>query len=256
MRRKSVGAGLTIVSVSLAVVLADPASARDDSVCEGFRLAAVGARISRKLHCHAWARLTGEPLDSACLDRAEKAYLEHLGQGGPECLAGDAVLDAATFADSALGVAVRSAATESVAAEFDPSGTWDITGALELSAEAVVDRAGCLVGESLCPAPGLEIVCEQDLTLRGEVLSATLDCVVPGTELTLSVDADEGSFDAVTLEWAAGGEAFVAELGARFGWKAEGVFAPSGDTYTGIATVGLGGQDSVWLAFLDATKRE
>lgn len=256
MRCKGVGIWVGWLAAIALLASGESAGAQDEAVCDGFRLAAAGTRISSKLHCHAWARLTGEPIDSACLDRAEKAYLEHVGLGGPQCLTGDTVLDAATFADDALGVAVRSAVADPAAADFDPTGTWDITGALELSADAVLDRAGCLVDGGFCPAPTVEIVCEQDLTLRGDVLSATLACSIPGSELTLNVDADDGSFDAVTLEWSAGGEATAPMLGGNFGWKAEGVFSPTGETYTGMATVGLSGPDGVWLAFLEATKRE
>ena len=256
MKSGRVGTWFSLLAIATLLASAESANAQGGSICDGFRLAAAGTRISSKLHCHAWARLTGEAVDSTCLDRAEKAYLAHVGLGGPECLTGDAVLDAATFADDALGVAVRSAVGEPAAAEFDPTGTWDITGALELSADAVLDRAGCLVDGGFCPAPTVEIICAQDLTLRGDVLSATLECSIPGSELTLYVDADDGSFDAVTLEWSAGGEATAPMLGGNFGWKAEGVFSPTGETYSGTATVGLSGPDGVWLAFLEATKRE
>jgi hypothetical protein len=74
---------LAIVAVLVGTSTHAAAAPTPEERCEAYQLAAAGQRISAKLHCRAWAKLSGTEIDPDCLDQAEKRFAVQLEDGGP-----------------------------------------------------------------------------------------------------------------------------------------------------------------------------
>lgn len=247
--------GLLLLAVtSLVLSAAASAAVTADERCEAYQLAAAGQRISAKLHCRAWAKLTGTPVEADCLDKAEKRFLLHLQEGGPGCATPDDVVSLGAAAD---------AQTNQVVAEvqLDPptlpslTGEWRTRTTVGLADEAVLDCE--YYKPKPCPDPGsfLVIDCATTLEQDGGALTYASTCgSAPGSpfELPTFTQAATGTVDVVTGEWTLAGTVQVPGVGT-YSYMGEGVFSADGRTMTGFTTAGWGVPGTGEVSFLATT---
>jgi hypothetical protein len=212
-----------------------------DERCEAYQLAASGQRISAKLHCRAWAKLTGTPVDASCLDKAEKRFLLQLQEGGPGCAAPDDVVSLGAAADAQINQIVSDV-------QIDPptlpslGGRWRTRTTVGFATEVVLDCD--YYKPKPCPDPGafLLIECDTQIVQSGATLTYASTCgSAPDSPATIPTftQAATGTIDVVTGEWTLAGTVEVPGLG-DYGYAGEGVFSADGRGLTGFTTAGWG----------------
>ncbi len=215
--------------------------------CEAARLAAMGQRISTKLHCRAWARLTDIEVPEACLRAADDEFVRLLVSIGPECADPGAIVDLGASADETMSAAA--ATVDSGSPLPDLSGRWvtrTVLGANPDGADALLCGGP---GEPECPDVFVIIECRSDFTQEGETLHQTSVCsTTPDSPEALPPFTQEGSgpIDLLTGEFSFEGSVDVPGIFVAL-YKGEGVFSADGSSQRAVTTAGLGG-DWLWLA--------
>jgi hypothetical protein len=244
----------TVVAVALGslVTAGGARAATPEAECEAAQLAAMGQRISTKLHCRAWAKLTGIEVPAECLQAAEDQFLSLIVSMGPECADPGSIVDLGASADATMSAA---AATVDPAPSIpDLNGTWvtrTVLGPNPGGADALVCGGA---GEPTCPEVFVIIECRTQLTQEGETLHQLSECgTTPDSPEYLPSFRQEGSgpIDRVTGEYSFEGSVDVPNVFVAH-YKGEGVFSPDGSSLTAVTTAGLG---SGWL-WLAATSGE
>jgi hypothetical protein len=217
--------------------------------CEAARLAAMGQRISTKLHCRAWAKAVGTDVPEACIEAAENQFLELLQSVGQECADPGLLVDLGAEADSIMADAVGIAAILPPAAIPDVSGVWVTRTALG----ANPDGADPLIcgghGEPACPDVFVIIECRSELVQEDRVLHQRSEChTTPDSpeQLPLILEEAIGPFDPATGEFSISGRVDVSSLFV-VDYKNEGAFSHDAKSVRSIATAGQNGQ-WLWLA--------
>lgn len=219
--------------------------------CEAYQLAASGQRISAKLHCRAWAKLTGAVVDESCLDKAEKQFLLHLKDGGADCATPDEVVSLGAAADAQMSAVVADVQPSAVAIP-DVSGSW-----VTRTSVATDPSGGFAIGCEYYPpgkCPPLNnfatIECQTTLVQTGTSLRFDSLCqTTPDSGVSFAPfnQNANGSIDPVTGEWLLAGIVLVGGLDP-IDYAGEGVFSADGRTQTGFTTAGYSGGASLWLA--------
>jgi hypothetical protein len=250
--------GLIWVGVTSVALSAGSSSAiTADGRCEAYQLAASGQRISAKLHCRAWAKLTGTPVDAGCLDKAEKRFLLLLQEGGPGCAAPDEVVSLGAAADAQSNQVVSEV-------QLDPptlpslTGNWRTRTTVGFAGEVVLDCD--YYKPKPCPDPGsfLVIECETSIVQDGGTLTYASTCgSTPDSpaDLPTFTQAATGTIDVVTGESTLAGTVEVPGLG-RYAYEGEGVFSADGRSTTGFTTAGWGAPGAVQTLYLATTSGE
>jgi hypothetical protein len=241
---------VVVLAVAVAVVPIGPGGASavgPDEECEAAQLAAVGQRISTKLHCRAWAKLSGIEVPSACLRAADDRFLALLLSIGPTCADPGSLVELGASADAIMSAAA--AQIEVAAAVADPSGTWEtrtVVGANPAQSEGLTCDGP---GEPICPDVFAIIECRTEITLDGGFLGQESECRSSADSpayFGAFHQSARGSLERTTGEHSFEGtvdvpNAFVAH------YKGEGAYSSDGNSMTAITTAGLGG-DWFWLA--------
>jgi hypothetical protein len=221
--------------------------------CEAYQLAASGQRISAKLHCRAWAKLTGTPVDAACLDKAEKRFLIQLQEGGPDCAEPSDVVSLGAAADAQSNAVVADVQPDAPAIP-SATGHWQSRSSIinTPSGGAWVDCENYPPGQ--CPQPDVFLIidCDTQLTQTGSKLEYVSTCSTPPESplqrATFPQEAT-GSVDLVTGEWMLSGTVEIPGLDP-IDYSGEGSTSPDGRTSTGFTTAGFSasGVKTEWLA--------
>ena len=245
-----------LVAASAAIFLwtATARAVTPEQRCQAYQLAATGQRISAKLHCRAWAELSGTEVDPACLDKAEKRFLLQLQDGGPDCAAPDDVVSLGAAAD---------AQASAVVADVQPSAPTipSLTGRWKTRTRVATNEVGTVVGCEFyqsrpCPTPDFFLLVECDTRIEQSGTALTFDstCSTPSDsplQLTPFAQVGTGSVDRVTGEWLLTGTVEITGLAFPIDYQGEGVFSADGRQQTGFTSAGWstgGGQTLWWLA--------
>ena len=235
-----------------AVRVAAAVSAADR--CEAYQLAASGQRISAKLHCRAWAKLTDTPVDPACLDKAEKRFLLQLQDGGPDCAGPDQVVSLGAAADAQANAVVADVQSDSPTIP-SVAGKWLTRSTIAFNPDGGAAVA-CEFYSTPQACPNLEmfliIDCETRLGQDGATLTYDSICTTPPespTQRETFNQAATGSVDLVTGESMVSGVVEIPGLDP-IAYDGEGVFSADGRSSTGFTTAGYsgGGVEILWLA--------
>ena len=218
-----------------------------DARCEAARLAAMGQRISTKLHCRAWARLTDIDVPEACLRAADDEFVRLLVSIGPECADPGTIVDLGASADETMSAAA--ATVDSGTPLPDLSGRWVTRTVLGPNPDAADALLCGGPGEPECADVFVIIECRSDFTQDGDMLHQTSQCsTTPDSPQTLPSFTQQGSgpIDRLTGEFSFGGSVDVPGVFVAH-YKGEGLFSADGTSQRAITTAGLGG-DWLWLA--------
>lgn len=244
MRTLACLTSVAVVSLFATEVYAQPGS---EKRCEATQLAAMGQRISTKLHCRAWAKATSTQVSAECLEAADDQFLKLLRSVGPECATPGAIVDLGASADATMSAAA--ATVESGPLIPDLSGTWVTRTVLGPNPNAADGLVCGGPGEVECPEVFVIIECRSEFTQDGAVLHQRSRCsTTPDSPETLPSFSQEGSgpIDSVTGEFSFEGSVDVPGVFVAL-YKGEGVFSEDGNSHTAITTAGLGG-GWIWLA--------
>jgi hypothetical protein len=250
---RTIVARLVVGSSAILLWTATARAVTPEQRCEAYQLAATGQRISAKLHCRAWAELSGTAVDPACLDKAEKRFLLQLQDGGPDCAAPDDVVSLGAAAD---------AQASAVVADVQPSAPTipSLTGHWITRTRVATNEAGTVLGCEFyqsrpCPTPDFFALlqCDTRLEQTGTALTFDSTCSTPpesGLQLASFAQAGTGTVDRVTGEWLLTGTVEVPGLAFPIEYQGEGVFSADGRTQTGFTTAGWSGRggQTLWLA--------
>lgn len=228
------------------------AAARAEAVtpearCQGMQLVALGQRVSLKLNCRAWAKLTDKPVARRCLARAERTFLKTLASAGSGCADPGAIIDLAAQADAMMSE--TAARVETTAPLSDPSGLWvsrTAVGANPAGADALVCNGP---GEPPCPAVFAIFECRSRFRLEDGVMHQESECTTPEDspeKFPAFGQLGSGPYDPLTGEFSIEGNVDLPGF-ALLSYKGEGVFSPGGRSYTVTTTAGFDG-DWLWLA--------
>jgi hypothetical protein len=224
-----------------------------DERCEAYQLAASGQRISAKLHCRAWAKLTGTAVDPSCLDKAEKRFLLQLQDGGPGCAAPDEVVSLGAAADVQMNAVVADIQPGSATIP-SLTGKWRTRTLVGTNPDGGPAIDCKYYAPGACPPPNMFAIIDCDTTLEQQGTSLRFDsnCTTPPESLQQVAPFKQnatGSIDQVTGEWLLAGTVEVPGLSA-IDYTGEGVFSADGRTQTGFTTAGYRGSGgaSPWLA--------
>lgn len=240
----------------LASSLPPPAGAFSaEERCEAIRMAAMGARISSKLQCRAWAKLTDAPVQRSCLDAADRRFLRLMGSA-PEC--GDAgnLVDMGAAADAVMSEVVGSV-DASGAPIPDISGRWELRTVVGLNPDRIRDGSfECDTDPTIeCPSEVIIVTCEAEITQDGDTFHQAALCRTP-PESPVLLDPFEqvgdGSIDPLTGECILEGEVEVPPVWS-VDYKAEGVYAADGRSSTTTTTAGTDG-NWLWLSVTTGTR--
>lgn len=245
--------GLIVTSIVASAAGAASAATADER-CEAYQLAATGQRISAKLHCRAWATLTGTPVSPDCLDKAEKRFLLQLQEGGPDCAAPDDVVSLGAAADAQTNQVVADV-------QLDPptlpnlSGQWRTRTTVGFAGEVVLDCN--YYKPKPCPDPGafLVIECDTRIVQDGGTLTYASTCgSPPDSPATVPsfTQVATGTVDVVTGESTLAGTVEVPGLGT-YAYAGEGLFSADGRTTTGFTTAGWGTSANPLVSYLATT---
>ena len=221
--------------------------------CEAYQLAATGQRISAKLHCRAWAKLTDTPVDAGCLDKAEKRFLLQLQQGGPDCAAPDDVVSLGAAADVQADAVVADVQPDAPALPSS-TGHWQSRSSIINTPDGGtwVDCDNYPPGQ--CPRPDVFLIidCDTQLTQTGTKLNYVSTCSTPPEspeQLSSFPQEATGTIDLVTGEWMLSGTVKIPGLDP-IDYTGEGSTAPDGRTSSGFTTAGFSasGVKTSWLA--------
>jgi hypothetical protein len=238
------------IVVAIAVLLTatrDGWAVTPEKECEAAQLAAIGQRISTKLHCRAWAKLTGIGVPPECLRAADDRFFSLLASMGPDCADAGRLIDLGANADAVMSAAT--AQIETGSSIPDLSGAWTtrtVLGANPDGAESLICGGP---DEPVCPEVFAIIECRSQYRDEGAVLRQDSECRSSAdspTHFDAFRQLGNGPVDHTTGECSFAGtvdvpNAFVAH------YKGEGVFSSDGNSMTAITTAGLGG-DWIWLA--------
>ena len=254
-RRRPLAAIVPIV-IATVLVLADfsgrARALTPQELCEAHTMAAMGKRISLKLHCHAWAKAAQAPVDAGCLQRAEDQYVRDVRRGGPGCASAETLIAKGADADLVMSSVVGTVDTAEPPPAIDLSGEWesesiiDLTQAYVGTAATVVDIAACKRA-GLCPNI-LIVECRSTITQEGDTLHHDGMCEsAPASAVQLQGFTFDmsGPIDVRTGEWTVAGKLLV-EPGTRIPYQADGVASPDGN---GMTSVTIAGFDGAWTAF-------
>ena len=221
--------------------------------CEAYQLAASGQRISAKLHCRAWATLTGAPVDEDCLDKAEKRFLLQLQDGGPDCAAPSDVVSLGAAADQQASAIVADVQTDSPAIA-DTTGHWQSRSSITNNPDGGtwVDCGNYPAGQ--CPKPSVFLIidCDTQITQTGNRQKYVSTCNTPPESplqrATFHQEAT-GTLDLVTGEWILSGTVEIPDL-EPIDYTGEGTTAADGRSAQGFTTAGFkaGSLKQEWLA--------
>ncbi len=228
--------------------------------CEAYRLAAIGERVSRKLHCRAWAKLTGQDVDEACLQRAEDLFLAHLFRGGASCVVIDDLVTLGEEADDIVNAVVASVETDPPLLP-DLTGTWETRTVVSLDVDSIGGfdcEAWEVYNPPPCPDPSLFAVieCTLEIVQDGDTLHHESTCMsAPGSAFPIPGLQQEatGPIDLRTGEWGLRGTVLFGDSFVEY--RGEGVFAPNGQSFSGITTSSLGGPEGPrYLSFTSGSR--
>lgn len=221
--------------------------------CEAYQLAASGQRISAKLHCRAWAKLTGAPVDDDCLDKAEKRFLLQLQDGGPDCAAPSDVVSLGAAADEQASAVVADVQTDSPPIA-DTTGHWQSRSSITNNPDGGtwVDCDNYPPGQ--CPKPDVFLIidCDTQITQTGNRQKFVSTCATPPESplqrATFHQEAT-GTLDLVTGEWMLSGTVEIPGL-EPIDYTGEGTTSADGRSSHGFTTAGFqaGGVRAEWLA--------
>lgn len=242
---------LVLLVIGLALGSLPAAAATPQERCDAFKLTGSGKRILAKLRCHAKAKLQGTEVDAACLDRAEKRYVQHLAKAGNDCLDPGAIVAGGAEADEQMSAIVES--VNGVASSLpDLSGTWETHTLLRIDPNGGIslDCQYYLPGQ--CPRGDLLAIvdCVTEVVQNGSTLSQTSQCAsAPDSPIHLGSfpQAATGTVNVVTGEWELSGTVQPPGF-TTFAYSSEGVYAPDGQSMTGFSTAGFSAGQSLWLA--------
>lgn len=253
MEKKTVTRAAILALSALALGASTARAITPDEQCEAYQLAATGQRISAKLHCRAWAKLTGTDVDPACLDKAEKRFLVQLQKGGPDCATPSEVVSLGAAADAQTNAVVADIQTDPPTIP-DLTGTWTTRSSISSN-----PGGGAVVGceyylPAPCPEPNIFLIidCRTQITQDGDELTYDSECSTPPespTQRDTFRQEGTGPIDRVTGEWMLSGTVYVPGLEA-IDYSGEGVFSADGRSQTGFTTAGFsaGGFTAEWLA--------
>lgn len=242
-----------VTSMAIALTSAAAQGATPAERCEAYQLAASGQRISAKLHCRAWAKLTGTEVDASCLDKAEKRFLLLLQEGGADCATPSEVVSLGAAADAQSNAVVADIQTDPATIP-DLTGTWTTRSSIAFN-----PSGGTVVGceyylPAPCPEPNVFLIidCRTQITQTGGDLHYDSECSTPPESPTQQDEFQQegtGPIDRVTGEWMLSGTVHVPGL-APIDYEGEGVFSADGRSQTGFTTAGFsaGGFTTEWLA--------
>jgi len=241
-----------VLSLLCLALVAGPASAATQQErCDAFKLTGSGKRILAKLRCHAKAKLKGEPVDAACLDRAEKRYVLHVAKGGNACLDPDELVALGADADDQM-----SAVVENVGSSGGPiaevSGTWQTRTIVSIDPGGGVWIDCSYYDPQNCPTPELLAItdCTTVTTRTGATFTQTSQCHTPPespVQLGSFPQQASGTINTTTGEWMLSGSVQPPGF-PTYIYSSEGVYAADGQSMTGFSTAGLQTGQSLWLA--------
>jgi hypothetical protein len=232
---------------------ADAVTISPEARCEAYQLAASGQRISAKLHCRAWAKLTNTEVDASCLDKAEKRFLLLLQQGGPDCAAPSDVVSLGAAADVQASAVVTDVQPD---APVIPSttGHWQSRSSITNNPDGGtwVDCDNYPAGQ--CPQPNVFLIidCDTQITQTGSEQKYVSTCSTPPESplqrATFHQEAT-GTIDVVTGEWMLSGTVEIPGLDP-IDYTGEGTTAADGRSSNGFTTAGFsaGTVKQEWLA--------
>jgi hypothetical protein len=241
-----------VLSSLLAVLMAGSAAAQtEQDLCEAHRLTASGKRILAKLKCRAKAKLKGNPVSAACLDRAEKLYLVQLAKAGNACAAPDDLVVLGAESDKRMSNVVEAVVAEPGTIP-DLSGTWQTRTILRVAPGASFSLECQYYPPGQCPVGDLLSItdCTTTVVQSGSTLAQSSQCTTPPespVQLGSFEQAGVGTVNPVTGEWTLDGSVFVPGFSTFF-FSGEGVYAPDGQSMTGVTTAGFAAGQSLWLA--------
>lgn len=252
-KRRTLLSAATLVGTAV-LLCAGPARALTAAErCEAYQLAATGARISAKLHCRAWAQLTGTPVDAGCLDKAEKRFLLQLQDGGPDCAAPSEVVSLGAAADAQADAVVADVQPDAPAIP-STTGHWMSRSSITYNPDggAWVDCDNYPPGQ--CPKPDVFLIidCDTQITQTGLQQKYVSTCSTPPESPlqreTFHQEAT-GTIDVVTGEWMLSGTVEIPGLDP-IDYTGEGTTSADGRTSNGFTTAGFSAGDlkAEWLA--------
>ena len=238
--------------VLLALSASWAAALTADERCEAYQLAASGQRISAKLHCRAWAKLTGTEVDATCLDKAEKRFLLQLQDGGAGCATPDEVVSLGAAADAQANAVV---ADVQPGAPSIPSvtGKWRSRTSVGIKPDGGIAIDCSYYSPAACPLANVFAVIDCDTTLEQQGTTLRYDSIcgaAPESPESIAqfTQMAIGSIDSVTGESQLAGTVNIPGL-APIDYQGEGVFAADGRMQTGFTTAGWSASTgSLWLA--------
>lgn len=240
-----------LAALGVALLAGSAAAVTPEERCDAFKMTASGKRILAKLRCRARAKLNGEEVSAACLDRAEKRYVLHVANGGNNCLDPDDLVASGSDADEQMSTLVEGL-DRSAKSLPDLSGTWQTRTIVGINPEGgwALD-CDYWPGESCPDANLLAIVdCEQVLVQNGTTISGTSQCHSPPESplhLGSFPQVTTGTFNVTTGEWTASGSAQPSGQVVYY-FASEGVYSPNGEGMTGVSTAGWSEGESAMLA--------
>lgn len=220
----------------------------EDEQCEAIRMVAMGERISSKLKCRAWAKLTGAPVQPRCLEIADRRFLELVVDAGPGCADAGLVVEMGVRSDATMSEIVGAVDISSPSIP-DVSGLWELRTVTAVNPDREEDGSLYCDFEPPC-ADELAIVrCEIEIEQEGEVFEQSGRCW-SAEESQLEIDpfrlSGVGTIDPSTGETFMEGEVEVQE-GFFVYFKGEGAFAEDGMSSTMTTTAGVQGNWQ-WLS--------
>lgn len=218
--------------------------------CEAIRMVAMGQRISSKLQCRAWAKLTDAPVQQSCFDLADRRFVELVTDAGPGCADAGLVVEMGGSSDAVMSEIVGSIDASS-ALTSDISGRWELRTVVAANPERV--RDGSLYCdfelEAPCPDELVIVTCETEIIQDGEEFQQSALCVsAVDSPLYLEpfTQAGKGRIDLLTGESFMEGEVEVLP-GFSVDFKGEGFYASDGQSSTMTTTAGADG-NWLWLS--------
>lgn len=223
--------------------------------CEAIRMAGMGERISSKLQCRAWAKLTDAEVQRSCLDAADRRFLRLMGSA-PECGDAGLLVDMGAAADAVMSDVVG-AVDASSAPIPDISGRWELRTVVGLNPDRIRDGSlECDTNPTVeCPSEVVIVTCEAEITQDGDTFHQVARCHTP-PESPVVLDPfhqeGNGSIDRLTGECMIEGEVEVPPVWSIY-YKAEGVYAADGQSSTTTTTAGMDG-NWLWLSVTTGTR--
>ncbi|MDG2305440.1 MAG: hypothetical protein P8R42_12495 [Candidatus Binatia bacterium] len=219
-----------------------------DEQCEAIRMVAMGQRISSKLQCRAWAKLTDAPVQQFCLDVADQRFLKLVTDAGPGCADAGLVVEMGGGADAVMSEIVG-AVEGATPAIPDISGLWELRTVVAANPDPMRDGSLYCDSDPTCPDELVIVECDTEIVQDGDRFEQSALCrSADDSRLYLEPfsQSGAGAIDLVTGETVMEGEVEVFPSFFVY-FKGEGSYGPDAQSSTMTTTAGADG-NWLWLS--------